>query len=166
MLCSLYKWYVSRSLDLGKSIPAFFSRHGLRCRACREYTDFCATLEPKAACDFKKLLQEPSPALPQISTLQANKKPVRNGNKFFRFPALSAAAVILVIFVCLVWLTFFPVEEKEFPGINLSSLSLEKAAMNIEDPYEKEYLELKRTMKTTANYLAACLDVRIGDSIE
>lgn len=166
MLCSLYKWYVSRSLDLGKSIPAFLSRHGLRCQACREYSDFCATLEPRASRDFKNLLKESSRSPSQISTFQVNKKPVRTGNKFYKTPLLSAAAVVLVIFVCLVWLTFFPTKEKDFPIINLSSLSLEKTAINLEDPYEREYLELKRTIKTTAEYLAACLDVRFGDSIE
>lgn len=166
MLCSLYRWYVSRSIDLGKSIPAFLSRHGLRCQACREFSGFCRTLEPRAAHDFKNLLAESSPTSSQIFSLHVNKKPAQNGNKFFRAPLLSAAAAVLVIFISLVWLTFFSVEQKEFPGINLSSLSLEKAAMNLDDPYENEYLELKRTMKSTAEYLAACLDVRFGDSIE
>ena len=147
MLCSLYKWYVSRSIDLGKPLPAFLSRHGLRCQACREFTDFCTTFESRAARDFKNLHAEASPLSPQLSSLHVHKKPIRNRTSFFRAPLLSAAAVVLVIFVCMVWITFFPVEETEFPGINLSSFSLENAAMNLEDPYEREYLELKRTMK-------------------
>ena len=142
MLCSLYRWYVSRSIDLGKPMPSFLSRHGLRCQSCREFTDFCTTLEPRATRDFKNLLEESTLVSPQITTLKVNKKFVRNGNTFFKAPSMSAAALVLVILVCLVWLTFFPIEEKEFPGINLSSFSLEKAAMNLEDPYEREYLEL------------------------
>lgn len=48
----------------------------------------------------------------------------------------------------------------------MSSFSLEKTAFTIEDPYEKEYIELKRTMKSTADFLEACLDVKIGDTTE
>lgn len=165
MLCFLYRWFVSRSTDLDKPIPTFLSRHRQRCPACREFSDFCTTLKPKAARDFKKLLEESQiPSLQRIPVKA--EKPVNNRKRLFTVPSLSAAAVVLAVFVCLVWLTFFPVKEKDFQGISLSSLSLEKAALNLEDPYEKEYLELKRTIKSTADYLAACLDIQFGDSIE
>ncbi|MBN2245979.1 MAG: hypothetical protein JW755_09050 [Candidatus Aminicenantes bacterium] len=166
MLCSLYRWYLSRSLDLGKSMPAYLIRHGLRCQACREFSDFCTMLKPKAADDFKNLLEESSLSSPHSISLQADNKPVNHRKRLFTVPSFSAAAVVLFIIAGLIWLTFFPLKEKDFPDINLSTLSLEKVAMNFEDPYEKEYLELKRTMKSTANYLAACLDIQIGDSIE
>jgi hypothetical protein len=166
MLCSLYRWYLSRSLDLDKPMPAFLARHGLRCRSCQEFTDFCTMLKPKAAGDFKNLLEESSLPSPQRISLQADKKPVDRRKQLFTVPSLSAAAVVFIIIASLIWLTFFPHKERDFPDVNLSNLSLEKVAMNFEDPYEKEYLELKRTMKSTADYLVACLDIQIGDSIE
>lgn len=166
MLCFLYRWFLSRSIDLDKPIPAFLSRHRQRCHSCQEFSDFCTALKPKAAHEFKNLLNDSSVSPHKRVPFQEKTKTVNTRKRLFSIPSLSAAAAVLVIFVCLVWLTFFPVEDKDFPDINLTSLSLKKAAMNLEDPYEKEYLELKRTVKSTADYLAACLDIRINNSIE
>ena len=166
MLCFLYRWFVSREIDLGKPIPAFLSRHSLRCSSCLEYSDFCVALKPKAAHDFINLLKEASISLPQRITFRADLIPVKTGKKLFSIPYLSAAAAALVILVFLVWLTLFPAKQKNFPEINLFSFSLEKAVLNFEDPYEKEYLELKSTIKSTAFNLASCLDIKIGSTIE
>jgi len=178
MFCSIHKLLISRAVDSKKQIPAFTKRHLGRCESCREFAQLCGSLKQRFTHDTAAILKGYNKAIDQkvISALpkikESRSKLSRHGlvpnlfsKRIFLVPSLVAASLVLVISISILFLTL-PRSKEVNSLANISDIFnrahpariLEKA----ESPLEKEYIELKETIESTAKFLVSRLDVRLG----
>jgi len=178
MFCSIHKLLISRAVDSKKQIPAFTKRHLGRCDSCQEFAQLCGFLKQRFATDTAAVLKGYNKAIDQkvISALPEIKesrsilsRPGQGFNLFskrtFLVPSLVAASLVLVISISILFMTL-PRSKEVNSLANISDIFnrahpariLEKA----ESPLEKEYIELKETIESTAKFLISRLDVRLG----
>jgi hypothetical protein len=170
MFCSVYKWYISRSLDSGKSLPGLVSRHIRRCASCRQFAQFSESLENRLVKDVPGFLDGYDKSLNEknISTLTKHPHPKRAPKRRpALIPVLAAASAVLVISIVIVWLVL-PSSDRITPlnqlaQLRISKTSFENALVKIDSPYEEELTELKQTLKATADFLLSRVDIKIGE---
>jgi len=178
MFCSIHKLLISRAVDSKKQIPAFTKRHLGRCESCREFAQLCGSLKQRFTHYTAAILKGYNKAIDQkvISALpkikESRSKLSRHGlvpnlfsKRIFLVPSLVAASLVLVISISILFLTLPRSKEVNslaniFDIFNRAHPAriLEKA----ESPLEKEYIELKETIESTAKFLISRLDVRLG----
>ena len=173
MFCSIYKWYISLALDSGKPLGGLAGRHIRRCASCREFARFSESLENRCVKDVPGFLDSYNEELDKkiISSLAAQpspKSPPRR--KPALVPVLAAASALLIISIGIVWLVL-PSSNKITPLNQLSQLgisrtSFENALVKIDSPFEEELVELKQTLKSTADFLLSRVDIKIGEREE
>jgi len=178
MFCSIHKLLISRAVDSKKQIPAFTKRHLGWCDSCQEFAQLCGSLKQRFTHDTSAILkgynkaidQKVISALPEIKESRSTlSRPGLVSNLFskrtFLVPSLVAASLVMVISISILFLTL-PRSKEVNSLANISdifnrahpALILEKA----ESPLEKEYIELKETIESTAKFLISRLDVRLG----
>ena len=179
MFCNIYKWFISRSLDLGKKVPGFVSGHLRRCPACREFSRISESLNQRLADDASRFLHESTvnDSLNKkiISALAVKQRPKKTERRRFLtapLPALAAAVVVLAIAVGIILQTI----PAKAPGttndmMNLSEFSItntffQDAVGDIESPMETEILELKQSLDSAAEFLISGLDIQINQEVE
>jgi len=173
MFCSIYKWYISRALDSGKSLPGSVRRHIRRCASCREFAQFTESLENRFVEDMPGFLDDYNKALNEkiISALDKHPGPKSAPKRRPALvPVLAAASALLVISICIVWLVL-PSSNKITPlnqlsQLGISKISFENMLVKIDSPYEEELTELKQTLKSTADFLLSRVDIKIGEREE
>jgi len=180
MFCTVYKWLISQAADSGKPVSGFVKNHIHRCDPCREFAQLCETLKPKLAKDKQVILENRDEALNKkiISALSREKAPLsgRQGiarTYLARKPALvaslAAACVVLAISLSLIFIVGPPARDTSSfgrPSELVSAASAGVLLVKAESPLEKEYLELKKTLNTTTEYLRSVLDFHIGAQVD
>lgn len=169
MFCHIYKWLLSKAWDKNQTITGVLDRHLRRCASCREYARFLESLHHRFTQDTTDLLKTSPSALNEriISALDMDIKPkAAKTVKPFMLPALAASLAALIIVAGLIF-KIAPFQRGEpvglaFPRFDIPTTSVENFLQEIESPYEEEFLDLKETMKSTAEFLISRLDVNLG----
>ncbi|UCC39041.1 MAG: hypothetical protein JSV96_14705 [Candidatus Aminicenantes bacterium] len=173
MFCSIYKWQISRALDSRKSLSGSVAHHIRRCPSCREFAQFSESLENKCTEDMSALLNGYNGRLnaKAISALDKHPEPKPAPKRRpALIPVLATAAVLLVVSISILWI-IIPSSNKVTPLNQLSELGITKTSFEnmlgkVGSPFEEEFVELKQTMKSTANFLISRIDVRIGEDTD
>lgn len=176
MLCFIHRWNISRAFDSGKPLARQTKRHLAGCETCREFSRFGEEMGRRLTDDAASLLRDARPGLgekvrraigePGLASAPSLLRPKR----FRLSPALAAAFTLAVVGVSLIWMVrsrptgmprLDPLFKLESPRAYLQS-----ALQRAESPYQQEILELKKTLKSTADYLAARFDIGLGGNAE
>ncbi len=174
MRCTYNRWKISRALDSGKPLSGRVEKHLRSCGACREFARLSKELERRLTKDAVTLIQGARGDLGKKS-MPAVSAPAKPGvavsapsrGEFSRLkPILAAAGLLAAVGISLIWV-FTPRSEKLPPLNGLFEFTrpqayLESALLKAEAPYEEEIQELKRTVKSTADYLRARFDIKLG----
>ena len=177
MFCFIYKWFISRALDLGKGLPGFVTRHVQHCKTCREFSHLSQMLN-------RELVREAPQFLPQskrddslnekiLTVLAAKPRPAASKKRRrlwspFPVPALAAAVVVLVVTIGIIWQTI-PSRVPNTGGeivndlseFRITSVSWQDMVGGVESPLETEMKELKQSVNSAAEFLISNLDIKI-----
>jgi hypothetical protein len=174
MLCFIHKWSISRAFDSGKPLAGLTRRHLARCESCREFSRLGEEMGRRLAKDAASLLSNSRPGLdervrrivrePALASIPYTSQPRRLWMK----PVLAAAGALAVVGVSFFWIArprqagmprLDPLLNLETQRANLVS-TMQRA----ESPYHEEILKLKKTLMSTADYLAARFDIGLGEN--
>lgn len=173
MFCSIYKWLISQALDSGKPLSKSLSRHLNRCTSCREFVNLHRSLEEMNIKDLPCLPEERERAIAAKIISALNRSPEEE-------KAPTRRAVLLPVFVSALVLVaiatsiYFLAVPRSGPGYLLDSFAeIDGTISSFEDrlermgfPLEAEYADLKQTMKSTTEFFASYLDIKIGQGPE
>jgi hypothetical protein len=174
MICSVSKWFISNALDARKEIPSFIQRHLSQCPSCQDFVRLSQVLANKSAQDaISVILETPDSLLEKMKpkSLIHQEPEHRHGRSRRLVPIVSTALAAFLIFAFVLFRPFqiFSPDSDEgplqIPRISaLSRKSLQKLAVQIEAPYDKEWLSLKDTIASTVNQLTTYLDLKIDQN--
>jgi hypothetical protein len=175
MWCFIHKWNISRAVDSGKLPTGLTRRHLEKCASCREFSRVSRDLGKRLADDAAALIDSADASLTGrvISTVAAaghddSLSPAQSRPRFFHLRPVwaAAASLALVVGISLIWvLTSHPAKMPPLdPLFKLDGprAYIESALQKAEAPYQKEVLELKQALESTADYLVSRLDVNLG----
>jgi len=172
MLCFIHKWNISRALDTGKPLSRRTKRHLAGCDTCREFSRLGEEMGRLLTDDAASLLEDVKPGLGEKvrraigGTRTAPALHLsRPGLRHLR-PVLGTAVALAVIGVSFFWLVrtrpagMPPID----PLLRIESqrANLVSAIQKAESPYHEEIQELKKTLLTAADFLAARFDIGLG----
>jgi len=172
MLCFIHKWNISRAFDSGKPLARLTMRHLVRCETCREFSRLGEELGRRLTDDAALLTSGTRPGLedrvrraidtPGLASTTYVSQPKRLRLR----PVLAAAVAVAVVGVSLIWMVRsrparMPQLDPLF-RLETQRAYLVSALQRAESPYQEEILELKKTLKSTADYLAARFDIGLG----
>ena len=174
MKCSIHRWNISRAFDSGEPLGSLTKLHLVHCEACREFSRLAEEIGRRLTEDAASLTREERPGLSEkvrrvIDEKKQAPSPSLSRPKRFRMsPVLAAAVAFAVVGVSLIWLVRLrPARMPQLdPLFRLENprASLVSALQRAESPYQEEIQELKKTLKSTADYLAARFDIGLGDT--
>jgi len=173
MFCAIYKGFISLAQDSGKPIPAFANRHIQRCDSCREFAGLHESLMETNVKDLSCIGDD------KKSVLAANiiaafdndpekaKSPARRSSLI---PVFVSAFALLAVAAGIYFLTS-PRPESAYLFNTLSALdntitSFEERLDKVNSPLVTEYEDLKQTVRSTTEFFASYLDVKIGQGSE
>ena len=174
MKCSIHRWNISRALDSGEPLDSLTKHHLVHCEACREFLRVGEEMGRRLADDADSLLRDERPTLNDRVQRALDEPgraatPPRSRPKLLRLrPVLAAAALLVVVGLSIIWVArsrpagmpqLHPLLHLEAGRANLVS-----ALQRAESPYQKEISELRKTLKSTADYLAARFDTSLGEN--
>jgi hypothetical protein len=174
MLCFIHRWNISQTFDTGEPLSRLTKRHLGRCHNCRESYRLGDWMARRLTDDAGSLLKDARPGLGErarrlVSTegLAALPSPSRTKRLWPR-PVLAAAVLLTVVGASFIWLArsrpagMPPLD----PLIRLGAPSsyLQSALQRAESPYQEEITGLKKTLESTADYLAARFETGLGDN--
>jgi hypothetical protein len=177
MFCFINKWLISRSLDLGKRLPALVTRHLGHCRSCREFYRLSESISRRLSREAAEFIRKRDNRLNEkiLSALTAKSTP-RLAPRFPRFPRfrpwpipiLAAASVVLVVAIGIVILTTptaAPLIDKnpldELSQLGIARTPLPEIAARLESPIDSEMQELRQSIRSASDFLLSCLDVQL-----
>lgn len=176
MKCSLHRWNISKALDSREPLGRLTKLHLVHCEACREFLRLTEDMGRRLADDASLLLgNDARPAL-NNRVQQALDEPWKPAStpplsrpKLLQLrPVLAAAALLAVVGVSLIWMVrprpagmpqLEPLLQIESGRANLVS-----ALQRAESPYQQEIRELKKTLRSTADYLTARFETSLGEN--
>jgi hypothetical protein len=171
MFCFINKWLISRSLDLGKRLPALVSCHLGHCRSCREFYRLSESISRRLSREAAEFIRKRDNRLNEkiLSALTAKSTP-RLVSRFrpWPLPILAAASVVLVVAIGIVVLTTpgaAPVIDKnpldDLSQLGIARTSLPEIAARLESPIDSEMQELTQSIKSASDFLLSCVDVQL-----
>lgn len=180
MMCPITKWFISRSLDSGKEMPALFRRHLRKCASCREFQRALRVIQDRAAQDARGVLDETPEGLadrvkakvfqPHAVPLEKHPFPLRRRFRIF-IPAASTALAAGLLAAVLILQPFQSKAPDPAPAAAELSLfnklarpgeSMKNMSLNIESPYERELETLTQAVRSGTRHVLDKLDLRIG----
>jgi len=176
MKCSIHRWNISRALDSGEPLDSLTKHHLVHCEACREFLRVGEEMGRRLADDASFLLKDERPALNDRVQRALDEPglaatPPRSRLKLLRLrPVLAAAALLVVFGLSIIWVArsrpdgmpqLDPLLQLKTGRANLVS-----ALQRAESPYQKAISELRKTLKSTADNLAARFDIGLGGESE
>jgi len=176
MLCFIHKWKISRAFDSGKPLARRTKRHLAGCETCREFSRLGEEMGRRLTDDAASLLRDARPGLGEKVRRAIGEPGLASGpsvlppKRFRLSPVLAAAVALAVVGVSLIWM--LRARPARMPQLDpLFKLDgprafLESALQKAESPYQQEIQELKKTLKSTADYLAARFDIGLGGNAE
>ncbi len=171
-----YRWMISQALDSGKGLAGVVTRHIRHCKACGDFYRLSQSLNHKLVQEGSGFLKESNDTLNEkiISALVTKSTPPLTKSRIhLPIPALTAALVVLAVTVGIILQTI-PVNVNT-PSTNknplsalsefdIAKVSFKEIIGRIESPIESEMLDLKQSIKSAAEFLISCLDVKIGET--
>jgi hypothetical protein len=176
MLCFIHKWNISRALDSGKPLGGLTKRHLVGCETCRGFSRLGEEMGQRLTDDTASLLKDERPKLGEKvrraidAQGQAASPSLSRPKRLQLRPVLAAAVLLAVVGVSLIWM--LRARPARMPRLDpLFKLDgprafLESALQRAESPYQQEIQELKKTLKSTADYLVARFDIGLGGDAE
>jgi hypothetical protein len=174
MLCFIHKWKISRAFDSDKPLARRTKRHLAGCETCREFSRLGEEMGRRLTDDAASLLGDARPGLGDKVRRAIQEPGLASGpsllppKRLWLRPVLAAALTLVVIGVSLIWMvrsrpTGMPQLD---PLLKLKAprAYLQIALQRAESPYQQEIQELKKTLKSTADYLAARFDIGLGEN--
>ena len=170
MLCFIYKWNISRAFDSGKPLGRLTNRHLAGCETCREFSRLGEEMGRRLTEGAASLTRDVRPGLGERvrRALEGpGKAPSFSRPKRLQLrPVLAAAFAIAIVGVSIIWMvrsrpSRMPQLDPLF-RLKTQRAYLMSALQKAESPYQQEILELKKTLKSTADYLAARFDIGLG----
>jgi hypothetical protein len=173
MLCSIYKWRISKALDKGDTFSNKIQHHLQNCGSCRDFAEFSQQLETRSAAAQPDFQQGFPISLPGriMAALDAPSQ-ARSQRRFFStlLPVASSAVLILAVSASVYFLTtprLQPLEPlEELLPLNQAQTSLGQTLNQLDSPLEKEYQNLKSTVEATTDYLLSRFDIKLGQEQE
>jgi hypothetical protein len=173
MLCSIYKWQISRALDSGKPPSGLVKRHLRRCPSCSEFFRLGEEMGNRLAQDAAALLRGADASLGKkvFSLLDVDERvhlPAPAPRKSWGLrPVLAAAASLTLVSISLVWVLTsrhakMPALDPAF-GLEPPGVYLEKALEKAGSPYAAEIQVLKQALKSKGDAIQSCLDLNLGE---
>jgi hypothetical protein len=174
MLCFIHRWNISRAFDSGEPLSPLTGRHLGRCQNCREYFRLGDWMARRLTDDAALLLEGTRPGLGEkvrrlVGTEgQASLPNPARPKRLWPRPVLAAAVVVAIVGVSFIWLArsrpaAMPRLDPLFT-LGAPSFYLQSALQRAESPYQEELTELRKTLESTANYLASRFETRLGDN--
>jgi hypothetical protein len=175
MLCFIHKWAISRKLDTGKPLSRLTQRHLGHCETCRIFERLGEETARRLEGDAVMLLKAAKPSLNERLRRALNESgrpasaPSLSGVRRPQLkPVLAAAVLLAVVGVSLIW----TVRSRPAGMPRLASLfqvetgraDLVSTLRKAESPYQQEIRELKKTLQSTADYLASRFDTSLGEA--
>ena len=175
-MCFIHRWNISRAFDSGKPLARLTKRHLLGCENCREFSRLGEVMARRLIEDAASLTRDVRPELddrarraiddPGLASTPYVSRPKRLRLR----PVLAAAVFLAVVGVSLIWLVrsrpaWMPQLDPLF-RFETPKAYFESALQRAESPYQEEILELKKTLKSTADYLVARFDIGLGGGKE
>ena len=169
MFCAIYKWFISQTKDSRKPLPASINRHIQRCPTCREFVELHESLIDTTVKDLPCISDEKKSALAAnvIAALERDqeieKLPAR---RTALIPVFVSSLVLIAVAAGIYFLTA-PQPSSSHLLDSLSTIdntisSFEERLDKINSPLDVEYADLKQTVKSTTEFFASYLDVKIG----
>lgn len=171
MFCTIYKWFVSQAKDSQKPLPASVKRHIQRCTSCRSFLDLHESLTETSVKDLPCIDDEKQSALTAniLAALDTHAEPKK-------LPARRISLIPVSVFVLLavaagIYFLTIPRPNSTYLLNSLSAIdntisSFEERVDTINSPLDAEYAGLKQTMKSTTEFFASYLDIKIGQGGE
>jgi hypothetical protein len=168
MLCSIYKWEISRAMDSGKPLSGKAKRHLRRCSACRQFARLSKELGRRLTEEAAVLLENHNASLGEkvLSSLDGRVESPAFPRRGLLKPVLAAAGLLVTVSVSIIWLVT-PRSEKmpqldSLLKFDAAAAYLEKAMQKAESPYEAEIQELKKALRSSAEVLEASFSIGLG----
>jgi hypothetical protein len=172
MLCFIHKWNISRAFDSGKPLSHLTKRHLVGCETCREFSRLGDEMGRRLTWDAASLTKNARPGLGEKVRRaidvqgKASAPSLLRPKRLWLRPVLAAALALAIVGVSLIWMvrsrpSRMPQLDPLF-RLETQRASLMSALQKAESPYQQEILELKKTLKSTADYLAARFDIGLG----
>jgi predicted anti-sigma-YlaC factor YlaD len=176
MFCKLTRWLISREVDRGKKTPRFALRHAERCKACRAYVRFAASLPSRLSGERPAFLA----AVPDFPLNEAEW--VENGGnrgkrkvprrRLFLHPFPVVVAAVLVVAGAIVLFQVVLREPSPSPRERAAALATLKSitaapddfqgiVREAESPLARESQILEQSVASAIEYLQARLNIRI-----
>jgi predicted anti-sigma-YlaC factor YlaD len=177
MKCAWHKWNISRALDSGEPLNSLTQQHLARCEACRKFSRLAEEMGRRLTEDAGSLLRQERPALNQRAKRAPEALGTNASTSLLARPrllrpriALATAVVLAVVGVSLFWMA----RSRPAGMPRLGSLlqterglaGLVSTLQTAESPYQEEISELKKTLKSTSDYLASRFVTSLGENNE
>jgi hypothetical protein len=172
MKCSIHRWNISRAFDSGEPLGSLTRLHLVHCEACREFFRLAEDTGRRLTDDAALLLGDTLPGLSERvrrAIAAQEEAPSLSRPRSLRLkPVLAAAAALAAVGIGLLWIIssrpagmppLDPILGHEAPRA-----FLESALQKVESPYQEEISELKKTLKSTTDYLVARFDIGLGEN--
>jgi hypothetical protein len=173
MFCAIYKWFISQAKDSRKPLPNSINRHIQRCASCREFNELHEALMETGEKDLPCISDEKKSTLAAniFSALDSNREPEKLPA---RRTALVPVFVSSFVLVAVASGIYFLTASRPNPTNLMDSLSaidntissFEERLVKINSPLDAEYAGLKQTMRSTTEFFASYLEVKIGQGTE
>lgn len=177
MLCTITKWFISRSLDTDKEIPVPFRRHLQKCASCQEFQRAALRIQSRSVQDAGELISNTPEGLSERIKTHVFQQDASAQEKYgqkkhhsrWLIPAASTAAGAALLTVLLLIQPFQNQpkfrDNKELSLFNLLTRPAEKVknvSLEVESPYERELETLQKAARSASRYVLDKLDLRIG----
>ncbi|MGD9346039.1 MAG: hypothetical protein PVH84_09275 [Candidatus Aminicenantes bacterium] len=173
MFCAIYKWFISSAQDSRKPIPTFLNRHIQRCESCREFAELHESLTETSIKDLPCIDDDKKSVLASsiISALDNERETVKPPDRRTSLiPVFVSSFVLLAVAAGIYFLTSPRPNSSHFfnslSAIDNTISSFEERLDKVNSPLQTEYEDLKQTMKSTTEFFASYLDVKIGQGTE
>ncbi len=173
MFCSIYKWLISQALDSRKPLSDSLSKHINHCASCQEFVELHRSLMDGRVKDLPCLPEEKETALGDsiVSAINMSPEPKQAPTRRIALIPVFVSSLVLVVVVTSIYLLTVPrPNPKNFldslAEINSTISTFENRLERMDSPLDAEYADLKQTMKSTTEFFASYLDVKIGQDTE
>ncbi len=169
MLCSWYRWRISKTLDTDRARPRSLGRHLQRCPECREFERFSAALPGRSRSDLPAYLDGDFSELTQTIMACVGRTipspPARR--KHLRLIPLASTALITA--AVLIAIAFFPSsappglsELKPLAPWESAQTAFSEVLEQVESPYRDELEHLTHSLSASAEFFQVFWDIRLG----
>ncbi len=182
MFCWLFRITISLACDGDKSLWQVTQRHLTKCLHCREFHNFCLSLDEKLPKDMEGLIQHvPDSPHERILNNIKNTTKTTYRKEIAAWPIAIAAVLAMIIIIGGIYYYQMHQESKitmkqevvsstdiinDIDELSAAGLQWAMAYKKLEDPIKLELQNIVNDTKSASRFLFACVDVDITDRDE